>query len=225
MKKTIILVLGVALAVPFFASAEMLPGGDAMLRAKIAELLTQVAVLQKELEAAKSIGVKEDGENIAQVFRFIKTLEKGTRSDEVKTMQSLLAKDSEVYPEGFVTGYYGKLTVAAVKRFQNKHPKSALTVESLTVPRISDIAATTTKTTMTITWKTDMPTSAKIWWGSPGPLDTVRMTPVDIAAFSEDHRAVFSGIIYASTTYAFIIAVSDKDGNTSTTTEQIYVTL
>lgn len=31
-------------------------------------------------------------------------------------------------------------------------------------------------------------------------------------------------LLTASATYAFIIAVSDKDGDTSTTTERMYVT-
>ncbi|MBI2120324.1 MAG: hypothetical protein HYT94_01730 [Parcubacteria group bacterium] len=209
------------LSLPSLTAAVELHGGETELRAKIAELLVQVSALQSELDDLKA---KEESERVLQTFRLVGILEKGTRSDEVKTLQTLLAKDREVYPEGFATGYYGTLTSAAVGRFQTKHPKPKLIVESLTVPRISDIAATTTKTSMTITWKTDVPTAAKIWWGSPGPLDAERMTPISTTAFSENHRADFSGSMYASTTYAFIIAVSNKDGTTATTTEQIYVT-
>ncbi len=39
---------------------------------------------------------------------------------EVTRLQTLLAKDSAVYPEGKVTGYFGPATLAAVKRFQLK---------------------------------------------------------------------------------------------------------
>jgi peptidoglycan hydrolase-like protein with peptidoglycan-binding domain len=206
------------LTLPSWAGAETLI--EAELRAKIAALVVEVSALQSELDAMKA---KEESGRVLQTFRLIDSLSQGVRSEEVKTLQILLAKDSHIYPEGYVTGYYGALTSAAVVRFTSKQGKPSLSVESIGVPRIFGIAATTTDTTMTIVWKTGVPTSAKIWWGSPGPLDAERMTPVSTPAFSEDHRAIFSGIIYASTTYAFIIAASDKDGNTSTTTEQIYV--
>ncbi len=45
----------------------------------------------------------------------------GTRGDDVKAIQQYLAQDKELYPEGLATGYFGKLTEAAVKRFQTKN--------------------------------------------------------------------------------------------------------
>lgn len=39
---------------------------------------------------------------------------------DVTRLQTLLAKDPAVYPEGLVTGYFGPATLAAVKRFQLK---------------------------------------------------------------------------------------------------------
>lgn len=57
-----------------------------------------------------------------------KDLKPGIRGDDVKLVQSLLAKDKGVYPEGLVTGLYGALTKKAVERFQLKYsilePKS-----------------------------------------------------------------------------------------------------
>lgn len=41
--------------------------------------------------------------------------------DDVKTLQTILAADPSIYPEGLVTGLYGNLTSQAVKRFQKKH--------------------------------------------------------------------------------------------------------
>lgn len=206
------------LALPSLSTAEMLPSSEVELRAKIAALLSEVSILQSKLDAIKA------SEEDKRISLLIDSLTKGTRSDEVKTLQTLLAKDSQIYPEGYVTGYYGALTSAAVGRFKNTHPTPSISVESIGVPRISEMSATSTATSMTIVWKTDVPTSAKIWWGSPGPLDAERMTPVSTSALSEDHSAKFTGGIFASTTYAFIISVSDKNGSTSTTTEQIYVT-
>jgi len=44
----------------------------------------------------------------------------GQSGAEVKLIQAALAKDPQVYPQGLVTGYFGDLTRAAVKRFQIK---------------------------------------------------------------------------------------------------------
>ena len=51
----------------------------------------------------------------------ISTLSKGMSNSEVTRLQQLLAKDTSVYPEGLVTGYFGSVTENAVKRFQKKH--------------------------------------------------------------------------------------------------------
>jgi peptidoglycan hydrolase-like protein with peptidoglycan-binding domain len=45
----------------------------------------------------------------------------GIKSGDVTKLQQFLAKDLSVYPEGLITGYYGALTVNAVKRFQLKY--------------------------------------------------------------------------------------------------------
>lgn len=50
-----------------------------------------------------------------------RSLSFGARSAEVSTLQTILAQDPEVYPDGLVTGYFGRLTLEAVKRFQIKY--------------------------------------------------------------------------------------------------------
>jgi peptidoglycan hydrolase-like protein with peptidoglycan-binding domain len=45
----------------------------------------------------------------------------GYQNDQVKLLQTMLAKDASIYPEALITGYYGSLTRAAVIRFQRKH--------------------------------------------------------------------------------------------------------
>ena len=52
---------------------------------------------------------------------FTRSLGLGSQGDDVKSLQEFLAKDIDVYPEGLLTGYFGKLTEAAVIKFQAKH--------------------------------------------------------------------------------------------------------
>ncbi|MEI6864169.1 MAG: peptidoglycan-binding domain-containing protein [Candidatus Adlerbacteria bacterium] len=42
----------------------------------------------------------------------------GTTGSDVTTLQQTFAGDASLYPEGLVTGYFGSLSSAAVKRFQ-----------------------------------------------------------------------------------------------------------
>ena len=48
-------------------------------------------------------------------------LNPGARSDDVTALQTLLASDPTIYPEGTVSGFYGPKTTAAVKKFQAKY--------------------------------------------------------------------------------------------------------
>jgi len=45
-------------------------------------------------------------------------LDLGDRDSEVTELQTYLATNANIYPEGLVTGYFGQLTKAAVERFQ-----------------------------------------------------------------------------------------------------------
>ena len=49
------------------------------------------------------------------------TMSPGDSGADVSALQTFLAADVSVYPEGLVTGYYGSLTTAAVQRYQCKY--------------------------------------------------------------------------------------------------------
>ena len=57
----------------------------------------------------------------AQTTAITTQMEAGDSGAQVSALQTFLAADSAVYPEGLVTGYYGDLTVAAVQRYQCKN--------------------------------------------------------------------------------------------------------
>ena len=52
---------------------------------------------------------------------FPRDLTVGAKGEDVSRLQQFLAKDSSIYPEGLVTGYFGALTQKAVTRFQQKN--------------------------------------------------------------------------------------------------------
>jgi len=52
---------------------------------------------------------------------FSRLVSTGSRGDDVSALQALLARDSTLYPEGLVTGYYGPATTRAIQRFQAKY--------------------------------------------------------------------------------------------------------
>jgi hypothetical protein len=49
------------------------------------------------------------------------SLSLGSTGADVTTLQTFLAQDPSIYPQGLVTGYFGALTQAAVTNFQNKY--------------------------------------------------------------------------------------------------------
>lgn len=78
------------------------------LQEQIKSLEAQIVELRAQLETAKI------------ELKFTKTLVRGMTGDEVKQLQEFLKQFSDIYPEGLVTGYFGPLTEAAVKRLQEK---------------------------------------------------------------------------------------------------------
>ena len=45
----------------------------------------------------------------------------GSTGADVTTLQTFLAEDPSIYPQGLVTGYYGQLTADAVTNFQTRY--------------------------------------------------------------------------------------------------------
>ncbi len=99
---------------------------SAELQAQAQALLQQVAALQAQLAAQNGVttsgtvssSVAASGANCPLIGRVLKL---GSSGDDVTRLQKFLSGDLSVYPEAQVTGYYGTLTEAAVKRWQVKY--------------------------------------------------------------------------------------------------------
>lgn len=113
-------------------------------------------------------------------------LELGMTGSDISALQSFLAQDSTLYPEGLVTGYYGSLTKSAVARFQLRNGIASvgrvgpatlpvlnlqmLNGTSLGVdvyaPAITSINLGTTNTTATINWTTSDLARGKVYYST-----------------------------------------------------------
>lgn len=88
--------------------------------ALIQTLQQQIAALQAQLDvlAKARAGVVAASGQVAQTAQLLRNLREGMSGDDVKTLQAILAKYPDMYPEGLITGFFGKATARAVARFQ-----------------------------------------------------------------------------------------------------------
>lgn len=124
MKNKIFISVVVTLAVlsgPMYSFAQTT--GTTGVSSQVQSLLDQIKSLQMQIQALQALQeqvVKAQGE-VSQSLKLIRNLREGMSGDDVKALQAILAADTSIYPEGLVTGFYGKLTSEAVKKFQKKY--------------------------------------------------------------------------------------------------------
>ncbi len=117
-----LIALIIGLSLPSFVSAATAQE----LQLQIADLLTKINALQQSLGTSPGTGVSGAGASVVnpatvQCPHVSRVLKKGATGQDVSRLQQFLALDPAIYPEAQVTGYYGALTEAAVKRFQCKN--------------------------------------------------------------------------------------------------------
>ena len=95
------------------------------LRAKAEALLARIRELEAQLGYAGNVGQGSGAPSVvlnsSSCPLIGRSLKLGSTGDDVTRLQQFLARDFDVYPEGKITGYYGSLTEAAVKRWQVKY--------------------------------------------------------------------------------------------------------
>jgi len=120
----------VAFAAPTISRAAT----NAELLQQIASLLAQVQALQNQLQTVEgsgtagpihsTVGITTNTQTTfsnGSCISIAQNLKRGDSGVEVSKLQTFLAQDKSVYPEGEVSGYYGALTEAAVQRWQASH--------------------------------------------------------------------------------------------------------
>ena len=87
--------------------------------ADIASVQAEIAAILNDIQAIQAASLVPSG--VALGFNFVRPLALGLRHADVNNLQKALKTDSSIYPEGQVTGYFGSLTLRAVKKFQEKY--------------------------------------------------------------------------------------------------------
>lgn len=105
LKRVVVVLVSLGVLMPAFAYAET--SNPTALVGQIQALQTQINSLQQQQQQS--------------IASLVSTLQQGTTSDQVAVLQALLAADPSIYPEGKISGFFGRLTAQAVKRFQKKH--------------------------------------------------------------------------------------------------------
>jgi len=95
---------------------------------ELTQLLAKIALLEKQIALLKvQLAQAVNNANSSVVSGGIESnLKQGDTGEQVRLLQTWLAKDTAIYPQGLVTGYFGPLTKAAVIKFQEKYATDVL---------------------------------------------------------------------------------------------------
>ncbi|HEY1037419.1 MAG TPA: peptidoglycan-binding protein [Candidatus Paceibacterota bacterium] len=171
-------------------------------------------------------------------------LQIGMSGSDVRELQTFLAADSSIYPEGLVTGYFGSLTKAAVARFQAKYGISAvgrvgpITLAAINsrmggavgadtaAPVIGPVYVNVSNSNATLSWNTSEGASAVVYY-SQSPLaltEASALTGINISgatALANTSLSLTHGVtipnLQRNTTYYYSVYVRDASGNVNIT--------
>jgi peptidoglycan hydrolase-like protein with peptidoglycan-binding domain len=123
---------------------------------------------------------------LANAAALNRELEVGDRGADVSVLQTFLAMDVTIYPQGLVTGYFGFLTKAAVSNFQSRNGISSVgrvgpqtlpvinaqiaaggnTGLDISAPVVYGISLGTTNSGATINWSTTDLARGKLYYSA-----------------------------------------------------------
>lgn len=142
-------------------------------------------------------------------------LELTMTGNDVSALQTFLAKDVSLYPQGLVTGYFGFLTKAAVSNFQSRNglppvgrvgPQTLPVLNSQMANGVGDVSAPTilsvnpsvTNTTAIINWTTDSSARGKVYYST----SPIRLTNTfDATGFNSGEPIVSGNVIQSDGQY------------------------
>ena len=170
----------------------------------------------------------------------------GSSGQNVSNIQSFLATNSAIYPQGIVSGYYGALTKAAVQQFQidynippvgNVGPLTLAKMNSVissglgldvSAPVIQNlVVSAVTSNSATITWNTDTYAQGKVFYDTqplqlteadiPFAAPGVSGSVVQNTALTNTVQNMTLSNLEPNTTYYYTVESIDASGNVSLT--------
>lgn len=113
------LVMAGTLLTPVFATAQSATSTTQI--NAISSLLQQIKVIQDQINALKTSQITLKTQAATEFGAFLTNISLGSQGDAVIALQSLLAANPNMYPEGQITGYFGKATERALKHLQKEN--------------------------------------------------------------------------------------------------------
>ena len=169
-------------------------------------------------------------------------LQLGDTGSEVSALQTFLARDSSIYPEGLVTGFYGPLTETAVKRYQTEFGISAVgRVGPITLASINgnsgtggsnDVNASVTtsvnvspsKNSATILWISNEPVFGRAMYGTGSQFVYASSPSVSSqSGFNTSQLVTLNGLL-SNTAYHYVLESVDVAGNITWTIGRSFLT-
>jgi peptidoglycan hydrolase-like protein with peptidoglycan-binding domain len=192
--------------------------------------------------------------SITQADTITRYLKVGSTGSDVSSVQTFLANDPSLYPQGLVTGYYGSLTKTAVSNFQSRNnisPVGVIGPVTLPVinlqmsnqmvtgsdrqaPALSSVNVVKSPTTATLAWNTNE-NSAGLVYFSTFPLTFTEASEVSsitvsgnvVSANLSAQQSTHSATLTGltpNTTYYYVVYVRDAAGNETVSSTQTFYT-
>ncbi|MCF7865011.1 MAG: peptidoglycan-binding protein [Candidatus Pacebacteria bacterium] len=191
---------------------------------------------------------------LASADTLYRQLEVGSRGNDVSSLQTFLASDATIYPQGLVTGYFGSLTKSAVSNFQVRNGISSVgRVGPQTLPvlnaqmalgmnmgasvtggrsaQISNVGVSINGNVPTIAWTTDELAKGVVYYSTSPLVAFERENAVDINSASimtdtnfRSSQSIAIPNLASNTNYFYMIYTTDQSGNVSVTWPAVFHT-
>lgn len=185
------------------------------------------------------------GPSSASAAALNRQLEIGMSGSDVGAMQSYLAEDVTIYPQGLITSYFGFLTKSAVANFQSANGLPSVgrvgpaTLPILnekmannnggsgttgSAPRIGNVSVNASSNQASISWTTNENAKGVVYYDNKPLVTYERLNSADVsgATASTDNnyhtnQYVTLSNLQSNTTYYYLIYTTDQQGNVSVT--------
>ena len=184
--------------------------------------------------------------SITNAYTLNRQLDLKATGDDVSAVQTYLAKDSSLYPQGLVTGYFGSMTASAVSKYQTRNglasvgrvgPQTLALLNQamsgfgsnemsngLASPAIYSTSVNTNRNGANVSWGTDQLAQGLVFYSTSPLQATESLNSVEVSGsmmatdrtFRNSQTVSLSNLL-PNTTYYYMIYVTNQNGGVSVT--------